>query len=111
MADSIFNTPEMLENLTDDAYDYDVLNMLNEEQSGFNYMAMFYLIMTPVCCVIGLTGNCLVFILIKTNQIFRRLPSSPYLMALAGCSSTFLFSLLSFWTEEVSLGNLCYRLK
>lgn len=26
--------------------------------------------------IIGLTGNCLVFILIRSNQIFRRLPSS-----------------------------------
>lgn len=68
-----------------------------EEQ---NLVSILYLSYMPLCCVVGLTGNCMVVILIRTNRIFKKLPSSVYLLTLALMSSLFLLSLLSFWLEE-----------
>uniref|UniRef100_A0A914CMX1 G-protein coupled receptors family 1 profile domain-containing protein n=1 Tax=Acrobeloides nanus TaxID=290746 RepID=A0A914CMX1_9BILA len=59
-----------------------------------------YLSYMPVCCIVGFTGNCMVWILIRSNRIFRKLPSSIYLLTLAVMSSIFLLSLVSFWVEE-----------
>ncbi|KAI1715106.1 7 transmembrane receptor (rhodopsin family) domain-containing protein [Ditylenchus destructor] len=63
-------------------------------------VAILYLSYMPICCLFGLTGNCMVWILIRSNRIFKKLPSSAYLLALALMSSLFLMSLLSFWVEE-----------
>jgi len=69
-------------------------------QQGLSIIELLYLSYMPLCCLVGLTGNCMVWILIRSNRIFRKLPSSIYLLTLAISSSLFLFSLLSFWIEE-----------
>jgi H+/Cl- antiporter ClcA len=97
-AELLFESEGLYENLTAEEYD----DLLNGEHQ-YNFFAIIYMAIMPVSCVVGLTGNCLVYILIRSNQIFRRLPSSPYLLALSICSTMFLISLLSFWTEEVSI--------
>ena len=73
-AESLFEAEDLYANLTEN-YDYEQLN----DEREFSYMALIYLAIMPISCVVGLTGNCLVFILIRSNQIFRRLPSSPAL--------------------------------
>uniref|UniRef100_A0A183BSZ5 G_PROTEIN_RECEP_F1_2 domain-containing protein n=1 Tax=Globodera pallida TaxID=36090 RepID=A0A183BSZ5_GLOPA len=42
----------------------------------------------------------MVVVLIRSNRIFKKLPSSIYLLVLSLMSSMFLLSLLSFWVEE-----------
>ncbi|KAL3077914.1 hypothetical protein niasHS_013443 [Heterodera schachtii] len=68
-----------------------------EDQS---FVSILYLSYMPLCCVVGLTGNCMVVVLIRSNRIFQKLPSSIYLLTLSLMSSVFLLSLLSFWVEE-----------
>uniref|UniRef100_A0A7E4UVB5 G_PROTEIN_RECEP_F1_2 domain-containing protein n=1 Tax=Panagrellus redivivus TaxID=6233 RepID=A0A7E4UVB5_PANRE len=68
--------------------------------SGPSLIAFLYLSYMPLCAFVGLSGNAMVFLLICTNRIFRKLPSSVYLLFLAAMSSIFLLSLLSFWVEE-----------
>ncbi|KAI6239652.1 G-PROTEIN-RECEP-F1-2 domain-containing protein [Aphelenchoides fujianensis] len=81
-----------------DLLEFDQLSPAQLEENRF--VTFLYLSFMPVCCLVGLTGNSLVWILITSNQIFRRLPSSAYLLALSLMSSAFLVSLLSFWVEE-----------
>uniref|UniRef100_A0A915EB33 G-protein coupled receptors family 1 profile domain-containing protein n=1 Tax=Ditylenchus dipsaci TaxID=166011 RepID=A0A915EB33_9BILA len=51
--------------------------MQMEEQS---FVAMLYLSYMPICCFFGLTGNCMVWILIRSNRIFKKLPSKEGFM-------------------------------
>uniref|UniRef100_A0AC35GJ40 G-protein coupled receptors family 1 profile domain-containing protein n=1 Tax=Panagrolaimus sp. PS1159 TaxID=55785 RepID=A0AC35GJ40_9BILA len=75
------------------------------DQGEASLIAILYLSYMPLCCFVGLTGNCMVLILIRSNRIFRKLPSSAYLLTLAVMSSLFLLSLLSFWIEQGFIGN------
>lgn len=101
----------MAEDSETDGYHYanitEFFDQMNPNDEFSHYAAMIYITIMPLCCIAGFIGNCLVFILIRTNHIFRRLPSSPYLLALAGCSNTFLISLFAFWLEIVSRSNIC----
>ncbi|CAI5453687.1 unnamed protein product [Caenorhabditis angaria] len=62
---------------------------------------MYYFYM-PFCVFVGLTGNTMVWILIRSNRMLSKLPTNIYLLCLAAVSSFFLFSLLVFWIEEVA---------
>ncbi|CAD5228307.1 unnamed protein product [Bursaphelenchus xylophilus] len=89
----------MLDNVSNFTEYYDDIPM-DAGDGEMSFLALLYLSYMPLCCLVGLTGNCMVYILIRTNQIFRRLPSSVYLQTLAGMSSLFLVSLLSFWVDQ-----------
>ncbi|KAI6181362.1 G-PROTEIN-RECEP-F1-2 domain-containing protein [Aphelenchoides besseyi] len=81
------------------------IDQLNGQPATSTFLEFLYLSYMPICAAIGLIGNGLVWILITSNQIFRRLPSSAYLLTLAVMSSAFLISLLSFWIEEGFVKN------
>ncbi|KAI6176148.1 G-PROTEIN-RECEP-F1-2 domain-containing protein [Aphelenchoides bicaudatus] len=93
--DLLFKSEGLVDNITDDEY----ADMMNND-GDFHLLAFVYMAIMPISCIIGLTGNCLVFILIRSNQIFRRLPSSPYLLGLSICSTMFLVSVFTFWMEQ-----------
>uniref|UniRef100_A0A914WZT6 G-protein coupled receptors family 1 profile domain-containing protein n=1 Tax=Plectus sambesii TaxID=2011161 RepID=A0A914WZT6_9BILA len=63
---------------------------------------LMYYIYVPLCCVVGLTGNCMVWVLIRSNRILKKLPSNIYLLTMATSSSIFLMSLFIFWLELIS---------
>ncbi|KAI6207172.1 G-PROTEIN-RECEP-F1-2 domain-containing protein [Aphelenchoides besseyi] len=60
------------------------MDQLNGQPASSTFLEFLYLSYMPICAAIGLVGNGLVWILITSNQIFRRLPSSAYLLTLAG---------------------------
>ncbi|VDK30915.1 unnamed protein product [Gongylonema pulchrum] len=64
-------------------------------------LAEIYYVYMLMCIVIGLTGNSMVWVLIRSNRILRKIPSNIYLLTLAVMSSVFLISLFTFWLEEV----------
>ncbi|KAH7714653.1 Protein C24B5.1 [Aphelenchoides avenae] len=82
------------------SYYEDFKDFIHYEDDTPGVVAMLYLSYMPLCCFVGLTGNTMVWVLIRSNRIFRKLPSSSYLLTLSVMSSLFLTSLLSFWLEE-----------
>uniref|UniRef100_A0AC34Q280 G-protein coupled receptors family 1 profile domain-containing protein n=1 Tax=Panagrolaimus sp. JU765 TaxID=591449 RepID=A0AC34Q280_9BILA len=88
--------------MKEESYDWNDTEYYGQfiDQNEASLIAILYLSYMPLCCFVGLTGNCMVLILIRSNRIFRKLPSSAYLLTLAVMSSLFLVSLLSFWIDE-----------
>ncbi|KHN76052.1 hypothetical protein Tcan_15655 [Toxocara canis] len=83
------------------------VEMIEDDDSSIAIMATFYYFYMLLCIVIGLTGNSMVWVLIRSNRILRKLPSNVYLLTLSAMSSLFLISLFTFWLEEEGL--LRYR--
>ncbi|CAJ0929713.1 unnamed protein product, partial [Mesorhabditis belari] len=63
-------------------------------------LELIYYLYMPFCVIIGLTGNCMVWVLIRSNRILSKLPTNMYLLCLAAMSSVFLISLFIFWLDE-----------
>uniref|UniRef100_A0A7E4ZZH8 G_PROTEIN_RECEP_F1_2 domain-containing protein n=1 Tax=Panagrellus redivivus TaxID=6233 RepID=A0A7E4ZZH8_PANRE len=61
----------------------------------------------PIFCVVGILGNCMALLLIRTNYWLRRLTSNIYLCTLSLCSCLFLGSVLITWIDS-SLGFPLY---
>ncbi|VDN58133.1 unnamed protein product [Dracunculus medinensis] len=62
----------------------------------------------PCFCIIGILGNCMALILIRTNYWLKRLTSNIYLCTLSLCSCLFLITVLFTWldgTLEIPLYN------
>ncbi|CAJ0582100.1 unnamed protein product, partial [Mesorhabditis spiculigera] len=84
----------------------DVLDHHNSSMDGEgmerSWLRLVYYSYMPFCVVVGLTGNCMVWVLIRSNRILSKLPTNVYLLCLAAVSSVFLISLFVFWLEEVA---------
>jgi hypothetical protein len=87
-----------------DSYDYtmDEENALLADDNdrlllNLRYYARHFL---PVFCVVGIVGNCMALILIRTNYWLRRLTSNIYLCTLSVCSCLFLGSVLITWIDS-----------
>ncbi|TKR62823.1 hypothetical protein L596_026735 [Steinernema carpocapsae] len=53
----------------------------------------------PIFCAIGIIGNCMALILIRTNYWLRKLTSNIYLSTLSVCGCLFLFTVLCTWVD------------
>ncbi|CCD61425.1 G-protein coupled receptors family 1 profile domain-containing protein [Caenorhabditis elegans] len=73
-----------------------------ESTPGRSLIQNLYYFYMPFCVFVGLTGNTMVWILIRSNRMLNKLPTNVYLLCLAAMSSIFLLSLLVFWIEEVA---------
>jgi type III secretory pathway component EscR len=82
--------------------DLDSSSPINSDDFLLAITNLLYNIYMPICCIIGLTGNCMVWILIRSNRILKKLPSNMYLLALSLVSSVFLLSLFIFWIEQIT---------
>ncbi|ULT90702.1 hypothetical protein L5515_008629 [Caenorhabditis briggsae] len=71
-----------------------------ESTPGRSLIQNLYYFYMPFCVFVGLTGNTMVWILIRSNRMLSKLPTNVYLLCLAAMSSIFLLSLLVFWIEE-----------
>ncbi|CAB3397621.1 unnamed protein product [Caenorhabditis bovis] len=79
---------------------YTELVEIMENQPERTLLQNLYYFYMPFCVVVGLTGNTMVWILIRSNRMLSKLPTNTYLLCLAAMSSIFLLSLLIFWIEE-----------
>ncbi len=70
--------------------------VLGISKADIQYVYVHYMAVT---CVVGLTGNCMVWVLIQTNRTLRKIASNVYLLALSVCSSIFLVTLLVFFYQ------------
>ncbi|VDN56032.1 unnamed protein product [Dracunculus medinensis] len=77
-------------------------DLMMTDESDIAMLARFYYCFMLACILIGLTGNSMVWVLIRSNRFLRKLPSNTYLLTLSAMSSLFLISLFTFWLEEVS---------
>lgn len=80
----------------------DYIHMADASDPVLTITNLMYYIYVPLCCVVGLTGNCMVWVLIRSNRILKKLPSNVYLLTMATSSSIFLISLFIFWLELIS---------
>ncbi|KAE9554621.1 hypothetical protein FO519_002181 [Halicephalobus sp. NKZ332] len=82
-------------------YDYDpedtFLGINDMLLLNLRYYARHFL---PIFCVVGIVGNCMALILIRTNYWLRRLTSNIYLCTLSVCSCLFLGSVLITWIDS-----------
>ncbi|KAK0426641.1 hypothetical protein QR680_009820 [Steinernema hermaphroditum] len=53
----------------------------------------------PAFCAVGIVGNCMALILIRTNYWLRKLTSNIYLSTLSVCGCLFLFTVLCTWID------------
>ncbi|KAI6241137.1 G-PROTEIN-RECEP-F1-2 domain-containing protein [Aphelenchoides fujianensis] len=61
----------------------------------------------PIFCVVGVIGNCMALLLIRTNYWLRRLTSNIYLCTLSICGCLFLSTVMITWLD-VSFGFPLY---
>ena len=54
----------------------------------------------PVFCLVGIIGNCMALLLIRTNYWLRRLTSNIYLCTLSVCGCLFLATVLITWLDS-----------
>ncbi|EFO86989.1 hypothetical protein CRE_19365 [Caenorhabditis remanei] len=96
----ILSEVESFRNLNDSFFLQGVPAM--ESTPGRSLIQNLYYFYMPFCVFVGLTGNTMVWILIRSNRMLSKLPTNVYLLCLAAMSSIFLLSLLVFWIEEVA---------
>ncbi|KAF7636525.1 G_PROTEIN_RECEP_F1_2 domain-containing protein [Meloidogyne graminicola] len=56
----------------------------------------------PIFCLVGIIGNCMALLLIRTNYWLRRLTSNIYLCTLSVCGCLFLTTVFITWLDSSS---------
>lgn len=66
--ENLAHPPEVINtssNISTYAEDYENYTMEEPTNSFFSLLQLMYLSYMPVCCIVGFTGNCMVWILIR----------------------------------------------
>uniref|UniRef100_A0A0N5BHS7 G_PROTEIN_RECEP_F1_2 domain-containing protein n=1 Tax=Strongyloides papillosus TaxID=174720 RepID=A0A0N5BHS7_STREA len=90
----------VINNLTETLTYEDQLPMDEGYQNGIYKQFRFYIrYIIPVFCVIGILGNSMALIILKTNYWLKRLTSNAYLTMLSVCSCIFISCLFIVFTD------------
>uniref|UniRef100_A0A914C623 G-protein coupled receptors family 1 profile domain-containing protein n=1 Tax=Acrobeloides nanus TaxID=290746 RepID=A0A914C623_9BILA len=76
-----------------DSYSYLSSNLFLQ----LRYYARHFL---PIFCVVGIVGNCMALVLIRTNYWLKRLTSNIYLCTLSVCGCLFLSTVMGTWLDS-----------
>ncbi|CAD5210571.1 unnamed protein product [Bursaphelenchus xylophilus] len=70
-----------------------------EEHSLLLHLRFYARHFIPIFCIVGILGNCMALMLIRTNYWLRRLTSNIYLCTLSICGCLFLSTVLITWLD------------
>ncbi|CAD5207404.1 unnamed protein product [Bursaphelenchus okinawaensis] len=70
-----------------------------EDASLLLYLRFYARHFIPIFCMVGILGNCMALMLIRTNYWLKRLTSNIYLCTLSICGCMFLSTVLITWLD------------
>ncbi|EYC43210.1 hypothetical protein Y032_0500g2582 [Ancylostoma ceylanicum] len=74
---------------------------LIEQSSVITWLRQNFPYLLPLLCIVGIVGNSMALLLIRTNFWLRRLTSNVYLCTLSISSCVFLFTLIVSWVDSM----------
>ncbi|KAL3088304.1 hypothetical protein niasHT_023864 [Heterodera trifolii] len=99
---SLIASPSIPSERTDEEPDQGLLHHFqqhNEQQPLFLNLRYYARHFIPIFCLVGIIGNCMALLLIRTNYWLRRLTSNVYLCTLSVCGCLFLATVLITWLD------------
>ncbi|KAI1718969.1 7 transmembrane receptor (rhodopsin family) domain-containing protein [Ditylenchus destructor] len=72
----------------------------SDEDRALLYLRYYARHFIPIFCLVGIVGNCMALMLIRTNYWLRRLTSNIYLCTLSICGCLFLSTVMVTWLDS-----------